>query len=238
MAKELESLSLQTFKDRLYHLLETVKAERGESRNAFGLRSGVKENNLRKYLQGTTPYIDKVTAIANAAGFSVGWLLTGEEPMRTKLEDTNIASNTAYAMGTDMIKIPLVDIYQACKDTETTLEKEFFVFPKGAITTRLNVNPTDFQAFIIQDNSMAPKPKLGDLAILDTSYNRPGEGIYVIRIEGTVVIKHMQIVLNKGIRLDIFNNDFVKHEPLIIYLGSSDTDFTIVGRIVYAGTTF
>ena len=232
MAKQ----SLETFKDRLYYLLETVKAERGESRNAFGLRSEVGESNLRNYLRtGTTPGMDKVTAVANAAGFSVDWLLTGKEPMRAMPDDANAPGRKIYPLSGDMVKIPLVDIYDRAYQGSKI---EFLEMPMCIITNDINVNPAKLQAFTVRGHSMAPQLELGALALLDTGDTHPGEGIYVVRIDGTVVIKYMQLVLRKGIRLDSFNSDFVKHEPLIVYSSGSETDFAIIGRIIWGGSIF
>jgi phage repressor protein C with HTH and peptisase S24 domain len=48
---------------------------------SFAKRSRVGEGSLRQYLKGAEPGLDKVIAIAKAAGVSVAWLATGEGSM-------------------------------------------------------------------------------------------------------------------------------------------------------------
>lgn len=49
-----------------------------ESVAAFARRCGFGESLLRKYLDGASPSIDKITAIASAAGVTIDWLATGK----------------------------------------------------------------------------------------------------------------------------------------------------------------
>lgn len=48
----------------------------------FAKKSGISDSLIRKYLSGSLPGMDKLIALAEAGGVRVGWLATGELPMR------------------------------------------------------------------------------------------------------------------------------------------------------------
>jgi transcriptional regulator with XRE-family HTH domain len=55
-----------------------------ESINSFAKKAGLGESLIRNYIKkGTTPGLDKVTAIAEAAEVSLDWLVLGKGSMRT-----------------------------------------------------------------------------------------------------------------------------------------------------------
>lgn len=70
------TLKTDTFNDRLRQLIGT------DSVNAFRLKCGIGDSTFRKYLKGTTPGLDKVISIAEAANVNIEWLATGKGPMR------------------------------------------------------------------------------------------------------------------------------------------------------------
>lgn len=54
-----------------------------ETPYALAKRTGISEGLLRKYLSGTTiPSLDRGAELAKAIGVTLGWLATGEGPMR------------------------------------------------------------------------------------------------------------------------------------------------------------
>ena len=55
--------------------IEQVMEDEGNS--SFGRRCGIGEATLRSYLSGTTPSVEKLVAIADAANVSIEWLATG-----------------------------------------------------------------------------------------------------------------------------------------------------------------
>ncbi len=63
---------MMVFKDRL------KIAMKEESVLGFAKKSGLSEGAIRQYLKGSEPGLDKVIAIAAAAGVSAAWLATGE----------------------------------------------------------------------------------------------------------------------------------------------------------------
>jgi len=71
-ASELES----EFSGRLRQLIGTRPLLQ------FAKKSGISDSLIRKYLRGSLPGMDNLIALADAGGVRVGWLATGEPPMR------------------------------------------------------------------------------------------------------------------------------------------------------------
>lgn len=65
-------MASESFADRLGQLIGEAK-----NRNSFAAKCGVSDSLLRKYLAGGTPGIDKAAQIADAAGVSLEWLVSG-----------------------------------------------------------------------------------------------------------------------------------------------------------------
>lgn len=68
---------------RLGRLHERLKVAIGErSTRAVADESGISEGTVRNLLNGGIPKLDSLLRIADATGVDVGWLATGEGPMR------------------------------------------------------------------------------------------------------------------------------------------------------------
>ena len=66
-------LDVESFPERLRDAMN------GRKKRSFARAAGVSETVLRKYLSGeSTPNLERLLAIARAAGVSVAWLATGE----------------------------------------------------------------------------------------------------------------------------------------------------------------
>lgn len=61
---------------------------RETSTNSFARKCGISEGSVRQYLTGTIPRLDKVIAMAGAAGVRLEWLALGKGPMLNSAPDT------------------------------------------------------------------------------------------------------------------------------------------------------
>lgn len=76
---------------------------RHESVSAFSRRVGIPEANIRTYLRGMNPQVDKLVRIATACGVTVDWLATGRgersAAARQPVENKETAPRAAAAGG-------------------------------------------------------------------------------------------------------------------------------------------
>jgi transcriptional regulator with XRE-family HTH domain len=98
--------------------------------NAFARRSGIPEANIRSYLaRGVSPTMDKLIAIAQAAGVTVEWLATGRGIQRAAdLRKAEQAANSAapqpsrYARRLDKIA-QLIDAIEDDKEQSALVDE-------------------------------------------------------------------------------------------------------------------
>jgi transcriptional regulator with XRE-family HTH domain len=78
-----------------------------ESVTAFSRKCGFAESTLRKYLDGAEPSVLRLQSIADAAGVTLQWLATGEEP---KLRRDLVAALRAAERGAPADEAPALDM--------------------------------------------------------------------------------------------------------------------------------
>ena len=96
---EASAFDLPGFQIRLRQAIGTMSvnkfAEKGE---------GISESNLRKYLSGTIPRLDKATAIASASGVSLDWLATGQASHEKDAAEPAPASEDMMVLMLDVVE--------------------------------------------------------------------------------------------------------------------------------------
>jgi phage repressor protein C with HTH and peptisase S24 domain len=85
----------------------------------------------------------------------------------------------------------------------------------------------------VAGSSQEPELSDGDLVLVDLDQNRLREGLFVVRLDDHMVIKHVQIE-GKTVRLVSRNTLF---DPVVIDLSEPNIEdsFEIVGRAIWAG---
>lgn len=64
--------------------------------------------------------------------------------------------------------------------------------PEDWILQRIRCRPENLVSCHVRGDSMEPFASSGDLIVVDKSVNYPGDGLYVLRIDGLVVFKRIQ----------------------------------------------
>jgi phage repressor protein C with HTH and peptisase S24 domain len=212
-------LDLKTFQGRLLFALK------GENLHAFGKRSGVKENNLRRYLGGTIPGMDKLVAIAEAAQVSIDWLATGRNPVA----EGRATDESDYAF------IPLYDVHAGAGEgtiVEVEEVEDVLAISKFWIRNELRVSPASLNLIHVRGDSMVPTLSPGDLVLVDRSDTAIVDGVYVLRLDGMLLIKRLQRFPASVVKIV---SDNPAYETFEINLNKLTEEFTIIGRVVWAG---
>ncbi|WP_260922180.1 helix-turn-helix transcriptional regulator [Novosphingobium sp. 9] len=81
---------------------------------------------------------------------------------------------------------------------------------------------------VVDGDSMEPTLRNGDELLVDTSPGRPGDGIWVVRLGDTVLVKRLEIVRPGVITL---LSDNQAYRPVECLAG----DVAIIGRVVWKG---
>ena len=211
------------FSDRLKQLISD------DSVNSFALKCGLKEGVIRKYLTGSIPGIDKVSAIANAAGVSLEWLIDGHGEM---LRHDMVQNKEGF------ISIPFYDAHLAAgagsfNDSENIIsniqiDKIFF---KSLART---VNSKGLAFLEVNGDSMSPTIANGDTVLVDLKEKNIREGIMAFVFEGDAYIKRIRKMFG-GIDVISDNKEFY---PAYNISKERMDQFHIIGKVLSVSHLF
>lgn len=106
------------------------------------------------------------------------------------------------------------------------------------IRQTLRVAPNDLRLIYVEGDSMEPDLRSGDIILIDhTDRTARREGIYVIRMDGSLLVKQIQRLPGGIVKVTSRNAAF---EPFTVPAAQleENTEFAIVGRVVWACRRF
>jgi phage repressor protein C with HTH and peptisase S24 domain len=138
--------------------------------------------------------------------------------------------------------IPLYDITAGAGKSVTIADGETPVealaFKHDWIRQTLHVAPDDLRLIYVEGDSMEPDLRAGDIILLDhTDQTARREGIYVIRMDGSLLVKQLQR-LPGGVVKVISRNP--AYEPFTVAAAQLEehSEFAVIGRVVWACRRF
>lgn len=210
----------------------------------FAKECGFGESLLRKYLQGAQPNTSNLVSMANAGGVTVDWLATGRLPKtRSSLADGGYARPEPSApQGTgearaDYVAIPLYSEIRAAAGYGVVnghaMADDALMFKEEWIRHELGARPQDLWLIRVHGDSMEPTLRAGDVILVDSRASRPDrEGIYILRLGDALLVKRLQVMPGRKIRVTSDNTAF---EPWMIDQEGGGDDMAIIGRVVWSG---
>lgn len=222
-----------------------------ESVSSFSRRSGVGESTLRNILDGAFPRTDILVAIANTGGVTVDWLATGRLP-KTRSSVAEEMRYSAPGAGTELkaeelhkeygatvgyVAIPLYSEIRAAAGHGAVNGRELaddaLMFKEDWIRHELGARPQDLWLIRVHGDSMEPTLRAGDVILVDSRASRPDrEGIYILRLGEALLVKRLQVMPGRKIRVTSDNAAF---EPWMIDQEERSADTAIIGRVVWSG---
>ncbi len=197
-----------------------------KSQMEFGELIGVPQNTYSRYERGErVPDAEIIMKVCKACNVIPTWLVSGEGPMRPEAR--------VDAQQGDAIGIPLYNVTGSAgggslNDSEH-VEKVIFCSPQF-IHQVLGVPPKSLCMIHLTGNSMEPDLPSNSIVFVDRRATdaRP-DGIYVIRIEGTIMVKQLQRLPGGVIEVSSINPAY---KPFTISPASPPSDFAILGRVI------
>lgn len=105
-------------------------------------------------------------------------------------------------------------------------------FSASWIELELHANPETLALLYVDGESMEPTLRPGDMILIDTSDTTAArDGVYVLRMEGALLVKRLQRLPPNQIRV---TSDNEKYQPFVIRVGESE-NIGVVGRVIWAG---
>ena len=217
------------------------KAVGDQSNREFAKRIGVSPSGFGQYISGKSePTRPVMIAIADVAQVNLEWLATGAGPMRRDSAETSqnsgLAKGRMLVNGTEYALIPLYDIRASAGPGREISGEENKV---GTIPFRLDWIKGDIRASIpglraihIEGDSMIPTLSPGDQALVDTQAREIGDGIYLLRIGGALLVKRIQRQPSGQVRVA---SDNPAYHPFVLDVSNLPDDVAIIGRVVWHG---
>lgn len=208
-------------KDRIKTLRKTLKM----NQNEFANKIHKVTRTLQKYESGEiVPDYSIVQLIAKTFNINPDWLVTGDGEMFLD----NTSRQQEYS---DIISIPYYPEVSAAAGSGALVYDENTVKHLQISSAIINISTGDNVCLInATGNSMQPVIDDRDLLLVDLSQKLiTDEGIYVIRLDTTLVVKRVQKILN-GITLISDNPQYPPRE--ISADNFNENDAAVIGKVI------
>jgi phage repressor protein C with HTH and peptisase S24 domain len=235
-----------TFADRLEWVIEKF-----ESPHAFSKKAGISDTMIRKYLAGSSPGVDALVKISDAADVNLDWLAAGRGPKYRSENaapgagaDVSLVINDsrpgevmffqAKAASSDFALIPRLDVQASAGGGRLASSEdplEYLAFQSDWLRSR-GINPNTARILTARGDSMEETIRDGDVLLVDTSINRVKDNaIYVVVYGDMVLVKRIHGRLNGSFQLISDNPRYPAEE---VTPGEVDL-LNIAGRVMWFG---
>lgn len=229
--------------------LRELRAQKGLSQEEMAKAAGLPLETYKKY-EGDKrmPGSEALVKLARAGNASAEWLATGEGPMdigeQLKAHSAKLAAELkqrAEQPTAGYVYIPLYDV-RAAAGSGSLVEDEHVVdvlaFKEDWIRQELRAAPNDLRLIFVEGDSMEPDLRAGDIVLIDTTDTTARrEGIYVIRMDGALLVKQLQRLPGGVLKVLSRNPAYEPFTVTVAQLEERD-GFTVIGRVVWACRRF
>ncbi|MDO8414172.1 MAG: helix-turn-helix transcriptional regulator [Gallionellaceae bacterium] len=217
--------------------LRLAREQLGLGQAEAASKFGIPISTYRKYESGPSePGADAVAGISRA-GINANWLLTGEGKMLlTEVSSARAEYQVDPTLDNDYVSIPLYDVHAAAGggalvDAEHVVD--VLHFKQEWIRAELRASPDDLYLIHVDGESMEPTLRPGDIILVDKrDHSQARDGIYVLRMNGTLLVKRLQRLPGGVIKV---TSDNAAYSPFEINASNADDGFAIIGRVVWSG---
>ncbi|PNH84455.1 transcriptional regulator [Vibrio diazotrophicus] len=163
------------------------------------------------------------------------WKERGKIPEKILLKARHLSQNPQSQQTSEMINLTYYDV-EASAGHGTLVEVETATelsFSERYLRDELHVNPREVFTMRARGDSMYPTLKDGSLMIVKRIEEFLGDGIYVFRVNGQLMVKRLQIQPTKI----IFKSDNEQFYDAweLTYQEIESIDFEVVGRTIWGG---
>lgn len=206
---------MDSFADRLKEIIGH------ESVNSFAKKCELSEAGIRGYLNGTLPKIDAANKISLANSVSLDWLISGTASKNVAIKDDGFAY------------IQLVNVTASAGHGALVLSEDnagVIAFQREYLRSTWFVNPSELFCMPVNGESMEPTIKSGEFLLVSKGeqHVKPSDGIFVVRLEGNIMVKRLQPLPGNRMKISSDNNAY---DPFTIELNDG-VDFGILGKVL------
>ena len=189
------------------------------------------ESTFYQWLAGRSAPSAKMLSELSARGYNINWLLRGEGPMRL---ESGIEKVEHDMPGRGLVLLPLYTAPRAVAGAgsiEVAEEQQLMAIDEAWLRRSFAVSPHDLALMVADGESMEPTIRAGEILLFDKSEAgiKLRDGIYIIRLEGGVMVKRLQLMPGRHLKVVSDNAAF---EAYTIELADG-VDFAVIGRVIF-----
>ena len=229
--------------------IEQVREELRLSRSAFCRRIGFSASSYSQIAGGrhSKPSAELLTAVATHTHVNPDWLLSGQGlPYRRGEGEGDVAGARVGPLGAAgaslaeaYVLLPLYSVQGgagegAVVDTEEV--EDLLAFKREWITHELRSSPDELSLIYVRGESMVPTLNPGDVILIERNHrDTVSDGIYVIRMGEAILVKRLQFLPESELMV---TSDNAAYQSFRVTLRDAGEEFSIIGRVVWAGRRF
>jgi phage repressor protein C with HTH and peptisase S24 domain len=189
------------------------------TQHAFGASIGVSKRSIIRYeKEERLPDAEVIARICTRYEVDPIWFMTGKK-----------------SMGLNYVYIPRYDLNASAGPgsfVDLEPEPDIIAVNRDWLRRELQVNPADVSMMDVRGDSMQPTMMDGDVLLVTSQIDSIRDGIYVLRMDGLLIVKRLQRQ-PKGCVMVASDNP--AYPPFTVDLHDESTDFAILGRVVWVG---
>lgn len=220
-----------------------------ESRPAIAEKLGVSVVTIQNYENDQRdPPSSFMVRFAQLTGASLLWLLEGTGPemkggpasLNQAAQDAPVPHVCCDTLGnpvdlSEFVFIPRYNLKAAAGHGAAVAgEKPMFSmsFRRYWIDNFLRIDPKDLSVLSVKGDSMEGVLNDKDVILVNHADTSPTSGLYVLRVEGDLIVKRVQKLIGGRLKILSANESY---EPFEVDLNNPGGDFAVVGRVVWFG---
>lgn len=218
--------------------LKRARETLGYAQKGIAEAVGSKLRSWQDYEAGKKVPGSQVIAGLARLGINANWVLTGEGAMLQAERSPQAApEHMIQEVGEEYALVPLYDVRAAAGHGAVVEEEQVtdsLAFKRQWIHQELHANPADLYLIYVDGESMEPTLRPGDVILVDrrSAQAVPRDGIYVLRMDGSLLVKRLQRLPGHQVRV---TSDNPAYQPFALSLEQPGDDLAIVGRVVWTG---
>jgi phage repressor protein C with HTH and peptisase S24 domain len=220
-----------------------------ESRPAIAEKLGVSVVTIQNYENDQRdPPSSFMVRFAQLTGASLLWLLEGTGPemkggtanLHQATKDAPVPHICCDTLGnpvdlSEFVFIPRYNLRAAAGHGAAVAgEKPMFSisFRRYWIDNYLRIDPKDLSVLSVKGDSMEGVLNDRDVILVNHADTSPTSGLYVLRIDGDLLVKRVQKLIGGRIEVKSANEAY---SPFVVDTNAPGGDFAVIGRVVWFG---
>lgn len=218
---------MTTVGDRLKEVRDTLKMSQKAFAEIGGVGAHAQMNYEKNERKPDSLYLENIAKL----GCDIQYIITG---VKADNPDPIVYDNAGNLV--DLDEFCFVPRYDVCASAGngSAINEETYVFSmayrKYWVEKYLQVNYKNLIAIIARGDSMIGLIEDRDVMLVDTANKTPREGIYVIRLDGDLIVKSVQKLPGNIIEISSTNP---LYKPFQVNMDDVPNDFEIIGAVVH-----